>query len=95
MDWTGVILLASSTEMERCTDGELRLYGGDDDIYNGTREGRLEICFNNAWGTVCNASFGIPDARVACGQLVGFHRDGQRSIMKCMLLSFYHVFLLL
>ena len=32
-------------------------------------EGRLEICINNAWGTVCRESFSSDDARVACRQL--------------------------
>ena len=41
------------------------------------RDGRLEICFNHAWGTVCNNSFGIPDAMTACNQLVGFEGVGK------------------
>ena len=44
-------------------------------------EGRLEICINNAWGTVCREAFGLADAKVACGQLGGFMREGMR-IMK-------------
>ena len=31
--------------------------------------GRLEIFFNNQWGAVCNDSFSITDANVACRQL--------------------------
>lgn len=44
---------------------------------NATKEGRLEVCLNNAWGTVCNSSFGYYDAVVACGQLTGFHGEGK------------------
>jgi hypothetical protein len=29
----------------------------------------VEICYNNAWGTVCNDFWGDVDARVACSQL--------------------------
>lgn len=45
-------------------DGELRLV-------NGTvpGEGRLEIQFDDAWGTVCDDGFGIEEANVACQQL--------------------------
>ena len=32
-------------------------------------EGRVEICINNAWGTVCDSGFTKEDARVACRQL--------------------------
>ena len=43
----------------------------------GTREGRIEICINNAWGTVCDNLFGREDAGVVCKQLEGFQRDGE------------------
>ena len=54
-----------------CADGAIRLIGGED---NST--GRLEVCFNNAWGSVCRNHFGTLDAQVACHQL-GFLRDGK------------------
>lgn len=54
-----------------CEDGQVRLVQGMVDEENLTMDGRLEICFNNAWGTVCNNFFRLTDAQVACNQLIG------------------------
>ena len=37
--------------------------------------GRVEVCINDAWGTVCGNQFGTNDAIVVCYQL-GFQRQG-------------------
>ena len=54
-----------------CTTGHLRLSGG-----NSANEGRVEICMNNEWGTVCDDSWGANDAIVVCRQL-GYPTQGQ------------------
>ena len=38
---------------------------------NGTieQEGRLEVCVNGVWGTVCSSGWNTIDAYVACKQL--------------------------
>ena len=47
-----------------CYDGELRLAGG-----TVANEGRVELCYQNQWGTVCRDGWSVTDARVACRQL--------------------------
>lgn len=58
------------TIFSNCSDGDLRLTGKVT-----ATSGRLEVCYNRAWGTVCNYDWGNTDSRVACRQL-GFQPSG-------------------
>ena len=60
---------AISTPEGNCSDEDIRVVNGS------SQAGRVEICINNAWGTVCDRLFGTQDAAVACAQLGGFNRN--------------------
>ena len=58
-----------SAAMVTFTQGAIRLQGGT------ATQGRVEICNNNVWGTVCDNRWDNTDAQVVCRQL-GFTANG-------------------
>ena len=53
-----------STPSGNCSDNEVRLVNGSSAL-----EGRVEVCLNNAWGTVCTRLSSSDDAQVICRQV--------------------------
>ena len=52
-----------SNDSFECQTGEVRLTDAPD------RSGRVEVCINGKWGTVCSFGWGPPEIEVVCQQL--------------------------
>ena len=65
-----LVLLISATQSQSCSHGGVRLADG-----NSQLEGRVEVCFQGNWGTVCDDDWDTVDAGVVCRQL-GYSDQG-------------------
>ena len=77
-----VVSISSSSNTVACTDGDMRLANGSTAVA-GAREGRVEMCFNGHYGTICDDRWTPYDAVVACNKL------GLSSTLTCELLVFH------
>ena len=58
------MILYQSNAYTGCTGGDIRLVEGASKL-----EGRVEVCVDSEWNTVCDNGFGNVDAKVVCRQL--------------------------
>ena len=68
-----------------CRDGQLRLAGGSTPY-----EGRVEVCQNELWGTICDNPWNDDAATVVCTQLghsrqSNYHSFGQYFLIEMSL----------
>ena len=69
-----VLNLVHGSTYSNCSDGQVRLFGGSTDY-----EGTVEICINNAWGTISDYGWGYNEAQTVCNAL-GYTSPGIKSI---------------
>ena len=68
-----------------CNNGDVRLVGGINEL-----EGRVEICYNKIWGSVCHNSWSTYDANVVCKQL-GYQPTGSN---ESIIITYFVCFVL-
>ena len=63
-DVDGIICQGNATSEIECVPGDAKLVGG-----LKANEGRVEVCIDGFWGTVCEEGWDDEDAIVLCHQL--------------------------
>lgn len=58
-----------------CSNGALRLADGP-----SVNEGRVEVCYNGVWGSICDSSWTTTEANIVCKTL-GHQEYGELEIV--------------
>ena len=58
------VIIVTHVSFSNCTTGEIRLTNGTTEY-----EGRVEVCINGVWGTVCDSGWYTTEAYAVCHQL--------------------------
>ena len=69
-------IIVPHVTFSNCTTGDIRLTDGTTHY-----EGRVEVCINRVWGTVCDYNWGTWQAYAVCHQL-GY--QGRINHMPCL-----------
>ena len=69
-----------------CVPGDIRITGGPSDS-----AGRVEVCVNGTWGTVCSDYWDNNDASVVCQQ-VGYSRYGMLCLVNAWYMQLYNAY---
>ena len=59
-----LVLMSNLLWLDLCSDGEVRITGDTSPTI-----GRIEVCINSTWGTICDESWDDRAASVVCRQL--------------------------